>query len=250
MADPISIISLASAAIGPTIKFIAYLQTVKSAKTDRSDWEDTLGETQNYFEELKARLDGPKLDITKPWFQKFLKVMGYDKLILKDPNSIEPREPPDPRSPFGCLKKKLQELSALTEPKSDRLHRVMARALHPRTKKNVVGILDDIERLRKKIMDNVQLEHLALSEATYDEVSHLQQTVDRQQDRIEMEKALDRVSKLDFVDRQISIYDSCFQDGKPPAQWFLTSEEFAAWRAGQSWPLYCHGQPGAGKVGQ
>lgn len=52
------------------------------------------------------------------------------------------------------------------------------------------------------------------------------------------------VSRLDFNDRHSEVQENCIDISN-----YLTSSlEFKAWQSGRNWILFCHAEPGAGKV--
>lgn len=247
MADPLSIIGVTATAITTTVYVVQYLQTVKQATKDREKWTNTLVDTEEYLKQLKNRLKGRNPDTTTPWVKKFMTVMGLVEADIVEPIDLETLKF-NKQSPFGRLTSKLNELKVTIQGKRTWHRRVLWRGLHPGIKQDVADIFAEIDTDLRRIVNILQLEHLELSEATLELVWEVKSTLVFQQQESVRKDALNRLSKLDFVKRQNTVYGTCFQDGSTQAQWFLGSEEFVAWRAGRPWPLYCHGKPGAGKV--
>ena len=247
MADPLSIMGATIEAISITSRIIQYAKGVKHAKKDYENWRRRATHIQLYLEQMRVSPEGTKLDSSVPGYQSFIKAMGLETALLTDntdPKSL--RFGPD--APFGRLKDKLKEIEAKLKSKPGWYHKWLQRGLHPIIKGDVSGMFKDIESLRNDVeflrtgfAYNLQYEHLRLDKAHHDKVTSRWHEKD-------VKIALDRLTAMDFEERQNQIYAACFQDTSPPAQWFLNSEEFVAWQEGRAWPLYCHGKPGAGKT--
>ena len=242
--DPIG---ATTAAITCTVFIINYVKGMKNAKKDYKDWTNKLHDVQDYLMQLQDRLERAKLDKDAPWFQNFIKAMGLDITGVSgavDLSSLKVSSD----SPFGRLKDKLEELETKVKIKPKWYRKTLQIGLHPINKTDVAETFTEISELQTKFARTLQLENLQVAEATHGLVLEVKNSLVSQQHEHDARDALSQLSTLDFADRQNQIYATCFQDEKPPAQWFLTSEEFVAWREGRPWPLYCHGKPGAGKV--
>ena len=242
--DPIG---ATTAAITLTVTIISYVKVMKSAKKDYKDWMNQLHDVQDYLMQLQDRLERAKPDKDAPWFQNFIKAMGLDITGVNgavDLSSLKVSSD----SPFGRLKNKLEELEKKVKIKPEWYHKTFRIALHPFNKTDVEETFTEIGKLQTKFTHTLQLENLQVAEATHGLVLEVKDSLVSQQHEHDARDALSQLSTLNFADRQNQIYATCFQDETPPAQWFLTSEEFVAWREGRPWPLYCHGKPGAGKV--
>lgn len=246
--DPLSIIGAASTAITAAITVINYLQDFKHALEERKDWILKMKSTQRYLEELKARLERANLDKSAPWYRNFIEAMGLDDAHLTSGTAVRDL-PFQTESPFGQLERKLKALAAKLEIKPGRHHVFVFRGRYHFNKTEFATMFDEILKVQSTFLHTIQLDHFQLSEATHKDVVEVKDMLKNQQSEAEKQEALHYLSKLNFAERQNQIYAMCFKDGlSSPGQWFLTCQEFIAWRAGRPWPLYCVGKPGAGKV--
>ena len=244
MVDPLSIYGAASTAIETTIKIIRYIRDFRHAKEEHRGWILEIESIQKQQEKLKARLQNVDLNKNAPWYSNFIEAMGLKDENLKNGTPLGDL-PFQDNSPFGRLKQKLEDLSAKLYIKPGKHHEIKLQALHYFNKADRASMFSEIAKVHLAFAQAIQLDHFNLSEAIFEEVDGLAD------DRFRRDKldALDKLSRLDFAERQNQVYATCFKDGRsPPSEWFLTSQEFVAWRAGRSWPLYCVGKPGAGKV--
>ena len=246
--DPLSIYGATNTALTTINTVIQVLQDMKNAKKERQEWKKTLQHVQAYLEQLKGWVEEANLEKSAPWYRGFIKAMG-----LEDRKLVEGTDLKSlgfwPDSPFGCLESRLKELEKKLKTKSGWYHEVVWRAWHTLNKKEFAPMFTEIEGLQASIQRSLQLDHFALSKVTHGLVREMKEVVTLRWNEADRKDALDRLSNLDFSKKQDQIYATCFQDGlSPPGQWLLTSEEFVAWQAGRPWPLYCYGNPGAGKV--
>lgn len=248
MADPLSIMGATTEAIGVTIKIVQFLRAVKHAKVDCQRWSKRLEDVRRYLEQLKSWLEKVKLDSSAPWYQNFKTAMGLEHASLTDATDLKSLKFVED-SPFGRLVAKLQEMEGKLKPsKQGWYHDIFWRIRYTTIKGNVAETFEEIDSLETDFSRLLQLDHFSLSEDTHGLLLQVDGRLASQQREKNVKHALNQLSTIDFVDRQNQVYSACFQDGSPPAQWFLASEEYTAWRGGRPWPLYCYGKPGAGKV--
>lgn len=248
MMDPLTISGAVITAINTSATVISILRDAKHAKKERQEWMMHLEDVRDYLEQLQGLLKTPHLDTSTPWYRNFIDIMGIENKLAGVANQSSVQIRPD--STFGRLDSKLGELRIKLEPQPGwRHHQYFRQGLHYFNKAEFATIFAELDRLQSKFERSIQLGQLNLSAATHDETLEVKGVFTSQMHEEERTDALRRLSKLEFADRQNQIYGTCFQDGlSAPSQWFLTSEEFVAWRAGRHWPLYCVGKPGAGKV--
>ena len=241
--DPLSILGATATAISAAAKVTQYIREMRHATKERQEWIIKLTHIQAYLEQLTRRLEKGHLDKTAPWYRNFVEAMG-----LKDAALIDAADPKSlrysPNSLFDRLISKLHDLEEKLRPQVGWFKKVARKGFHPLIKPEIADVFTEISNIQSQFSNTLQLEHFDLAVDTHKVVLEVRESQVNQQRKTE----LGQLSKLDFRDRQNQIYATCFHEGAPPAQWFLTSEEFIAWLAGRSWPLHCHGQPGAGKV--
>ena len=245
--DPLSVSAAVVTAIASTIKVTKFLQEAKHAKKERQEWMENLKNVQEYLEDLERRLKSPDI-ANKPWYRNFMKAMGVDSTMLSNPNAGPGTIRPD--SVFGQLVGKLKELQTRLEPQAGwRHHEYFRKRLHYFNKADFGTMFADLHRLQSTLSRRIQLDQSIHLEAIHEDVMQVKNRISSQQQKNNRIDALSCLSRLDFADRQNQIFGASFRDGSSPSgQWFLTSEEFIAWRAGRPWTLYCVGKPGAGKV--
>lgn len=241
--DPGTILAVATASITTIIKVTEYVRDTKHAKEDRHEWTMKLIDVRAYLERLVGRLQKGHLDKTAPWYLNFVEAMGLQDAALIDAIDLKSLSY-SPDSLFGRLISKLRELEEKLRPPPDSFKKLQHKFLHTWIKPEIAEVFEEIAYIQSQFSNTLQLEHFDLAVDTHKVVLEVRESQLNQQRKTEV----GQLSKLDFRDRQNQIYATCFHEGAPPAQWFLTSEEFLAWRAGRPWPLHCHGKPGAGKV--
>ncbi|KAL8996311.1 MAG: hypothetical protein Q9169_004150 [Polycauliona sp. 2 TL-2023] len=227
----------------------------KVAVQDRDGWIAETDSIERYLQSLKERLENLDTKTAAPFPRHFIEAMGLDYATLISGTALKDLHS-RPNSPLGQLQKKLIALDSELESngnskldpnsKIDRFrswyHGVTIKASHHFNKADISNTLWEISRVKDTFVQAIQLD-----DSNQIEVVISEQT--RQRSEADKQKALGTLSKLDFADRQNKIYSSCYKDDvAPPGQWFLTSQEFLSWREGRPWPLYCIGQPGAGKT--
>lgn len=244
MVDPLSIYGAASTVVETTIKIIRYIREFRHAKEEHSDWIRDIESIKKKQEKLIARLQNVDLNKNAPWYRNFIEAMGLEDQDLKNGTPLGDL-PFQSNSPFGRFKQKLEKLNEKLYIKPGKLHEIMFQSLHYFNKAGTASMFGELDKVHETFAQTIQLDHFILSEAIYEEVVGLSDDQFRR-DKLD---ALNKLSRLDFAERQNQVYATCFRDGQsPPSEWFLTSQEFIAWRAGRPWPLYCVGKPGAGKV--
>ena len=241
--DPGSILGATTAAISAAIQVTQYIRQMRHATEDRQEWIIKLTDIRGYLEQLTRRLEKGHLDKTAPWYLNFVEAMGLKDAALIDAVDLKSLSY-NPDSLFGRLISKLHDLEGKLRPQPGWFKRLKQKGLHPLIKPEITEVFGEISYIQSQFSNTLQLEHFDLAVDTHKVVLEVRESQVNQQRKTE----LGQLSKLDFRDRQNQIYATCFQEGAPPAHWFLTSEEFIAWLAGRPWPLHCHGRPGAGKV--
>ena len=241
--DPGSILGAVTAGISATIQVTQYIRQMRHDNEDRQEWIVKLTDIRAYLEQLTRRLQKGHLDKAAPWYLNFVEAMGLKDAALIDPIDLKSLSY-SPESLFGRLIGKLHDLEEKLRPQPGLFKWLKQKGLHPLIKPEIVEVFGDISYIQSQFSNTLQLEHFDLAVNTHKVVLEVRESQVSQQRKTE----LGQLSKLDFRDRQNQIYATCFRDGAPPAQWFLTCEEFTAWLAGRPWPLHCHGKPGAGKV--
>ncbi|KAL8672148.1 MAG: hypothetical protein Q9168_003371 [Polycauliona sp. 1 TL-2023] len=239
-----------------TNKIILILKDAKVAVKEREGWIAEMDSIHRYLQSLEERLEKLDMDTTSaPFPQHFIEAMGLDYASLINGTALKDLHP-RPKSALVQLQKKLSSLASELEANRDsrldrksrteRLrgwyHGAKVQASHHFNKADISTMLWEISRIKDTFVQAIQLDDSNKIEAIHHEQAG-------QRLEAEKQKALGALSKLDFGDRQNKIYSSCYKDDvAPPGQWFLTSQEFLSWREGRPWPLYCIGQPGAGKT--
>ncbi|KAL8797401.1 MAG: hypothetical protein Q9195_000556 [Heterodermia aff. obscurata] len=241
--DPGTILAVATASVTAVVKVTQYIRETKHAKEDRQEWIMKLSDIRAYLEQLTRRLEKGHLDKTAPWYLNFIEAMGLSDAALIDAIDLKSLSY-NPDSLFGRLVGKLHDLEEKLRPHPGSFKRLQRNIFHTLIKPEIAEVFDEISYIQSQFSQTLQLEHFDLAVDTHKVVLEVRESQVSQQRKTE----LGQLSKLDFRDRQNQIYATCFQEGVPPAQWFLTSEEFISWRAGRPWPLHCHGRPGAGKT--
>lgn len=248
MVDPLSIYGATSTVIDTTVKIIRFIQDFRHAIEERKGWISEIETIQKQQEKLKARLQNVDLNKNASWYSNFIEAMGLKDEDLKNGTPLRDL-PYQANSPFGRLKQNVEDLLAKLYIKPGKHHEIMFRFLHYFIKADRASVFGEIAKVQSAFEKAIQLDHFILSETILETVVRVDdRTADDQFQREKLD-ALNKLSRLDFAERQNQVYATCFKDGQSsPSQWFLTSEEFLAWRAGRRWPLYCVGKPGAGKV--
>ena len=253
--DPVSILGVASAAstlMSNAVTVVNYLKDFKNAKKECAKWLEDLEGLMMLLDELKRRSEAA-LKSSDPWYDGFLaatrKGGTLSDGIYNDDGSVRP----------GGLLLRLQvELKALEsklEPK-DGWHGFVQRVMYTSDKDDFAARFLKLDRLRSSLSDVMAGVNFTLSENIYqkldvrtDAIIKTQEIQESRARKEEEAKIVKWLSPLEFLERQREIYSECFyNESVPPGQWLLDSEEFVAWKSGRSWPLYCYGNPGAGKV--
>ena len=241
--DPGSILGVTTAAISATIQVTQYIRQMRHATEERQEWIVKLTDVRAYLEQLGRRLEKGHLDKTAPWYLSFVEAMGLKDAALIDAVDLKSLSY-DPDSLFGRLTGKLRDLEKKLRSQPAWFKKMGQRVFHPLIKPEIAEAFNEISYIQSQFSRTLQLEHFDLAVDTHKVVLEVRESQVNQQRKTEV----GQLSKLDFRDRQNQIHATSFQEGAPPAQWFLKSEEFIAWLAGRPWPLHCYGQPGAGKV--
>ena len=241
--DAGTILGATTVAISSAIKTTQYIREMRHVTEDRQKWIIKLTDIRAYLEQLRRRLEKGHLDKTAPWYLNFVKAMGLEDAALIDAIDLKSLSY-SPDSLFGRLISELDDLEKKLTPQPGWFKKVKQKVLHPLTKPEILEVFDEISYIQSQFSNTLQLEHFDSAVDTHKVVLEMRESQVNQQRKTE----LGQLSKLDFRDRQNQIYATSFQEGAPPAQWFLTSEEFIAWLAGRPWPLHCYGRPGAGKT--
>ena len=244
--DPLSISSAAVGLIQNVVQVTNYVQDFRHAKRDREQWLGDLEGLRILLGLLHDRAKEAHQSESHPWFRGFLQVMeAKDKHLTDGSEKINS----DPRSftPGGLwdrLEKRVKDLLAKLEVKTG-WRGFVQKAKHTMDKTDLADAFKDINRL-KSDLDSIMLQdQWTLNQDIHKKVEALGDRANKD----DMLEFLHWLSPLDFRERQEKVFSECFFDeASPPGQWLLDSEEFVAWKSSRSWPLYCYGNPGAGKV--
>ncbi|KAK0501763.1 ankyrin repeat-containing domain protein [Armillaria luteobubalina] len=187
-----------------------------------------------------------------------------------------------PEGPFRLLSSLLEDLKRKLAPEGHRTFttRLAERMMWKFSKEDIKDILKKVERVKSLVMIAVQQDHISLTGAIHEDISHVNTVVKQiasSSTRVEcgilrikgdisgiegsMEKLRDHsdqkqnqelflkvtswISPLNFRAVQSEIY-SRRVDGT--GQWFLESEKFLRWVDGTESCLWCPGNPGVGKT--
>lgn len=118
-------------------------------------------------------------------------------------------------------------------------------------KQGVADTIKDIMKLKNHIGDLMQQDQFDLSLAdhilnrdTNERIKDVQLTQQEELREKERREIMEWLSPLMYLKRQ----DAVYRDSFPAEQRLVHSPEFKAWVTGRPWTLWCHGNPGAGKV--
>ena len=243
--DPLSISTAALGLVQTVTQVVNYLQDVKNAQKERIEWIGDLEALNILLKQFRSRLNDAKESPSSPWYRGFLEAVSSKDGKLK--NEFDLKDGAfNPDGLLGRLQERVLKLKSDLQLKPG-WHGAFQRAVHTIDKVEFAKTFAGIRALKSDLATIMELDHFTLSLNIYQklEASELRA---KKADRMEIIKWL---SPLEFLERQRKINSECFYNElSPPGQWLLDSDEFVAWKSGRSWPLYCYGNPGAGKVRQ
>ncbi|KKK21432.1 hypothetical protein AOCH_000121 [Aspergillus ochraceoroseus] len=145
--------------------------------------------------------------------------------------------------PDGIFKDIEQEIKDLDEKLKTRTShgKIRQTIVWPFTQQDVIQTIERVHRLQETL-------HLALTQSSHaltQEIYRDGQAVKSMLDENRLKDIIDWISPLNFVGKQNMLFN---EHHEGTCKWFLQSDDFQAWREGESTVLFCPGIPGAGKT--
>ena len=243
--DPLSISSAAIGLVQNVVQLINYVQDYRHSRADREQWLGDLEALKILLGLLHERAKEAHQSKSHPWFRGFLQAMeAKDRHFARGSQKSNDPQSFTPGGLWDRLEKRVQDLLSKLEVKTG-FRGILQKAKHTMDKTDLDNAFKDINRL-KSDLDSIMLQdQWALNQDIHKKVEALGDRANKD----DMLEFLHWLSPLDFRERQDKVFSECFfNEASPPGQWLLGSEEFVAWKSGRCWPLYCYGNPGAGKV--
>ena len=249
--DPLSIATAAVGLIQNVVQVVNYLKDVKNARKEREGWIKDLEAIIILLGQLKNRLENAKKSPDAPWYRGFLAAVGKEGGSLRKDFSQKNDVFDDPNGLCGNLQARVNKLNEDLQPKHG-IKGFLQRAVHTIDKVELTETFDAIRKNKTDLDSIMQQDHFELSLDTHKNTETILEKLTVYEDRAkkaDIMNILKWLSPLEFLERQRKVHNECFYDElHPPGQWLMNSEEFVAWKSGRSWPLYCYGNPGAGKA--
>ena len=284
MADALSIISAIQTVQVLAKLVLDYLSAVKDASTERANYLYEVQLVLSTLNFLKRRIQN--IQQGDSWSEGLLTLVEPGKRFIPDQavnndngststlvdrmghkvllnRWLSAKKEPKPKGTTyydanayedGAILKRLNDLLAELSKKlkpHDGIKEVGARLVWFWRKQGVTDTIGDIVKLKNHIGDLMRQDQFDLSLADHiltkdtneriRDVQLTQQEENREKDRRDIMKWL---SPLESLKRQ----DEVYRDSFPAEQALIHSSEFKAWVTGRPWTLWCHGNPGAGKV--
>ena len=243
--DPLSISTAAIGLVQNIVQITNYVQDFRHSTRDREQWLGDLNALKILLELLHDRAEDARQSRESPWFRGFLRAMEAkdDHLTAGSEKNSDPRSFVQ-GGLWNRLERRVKDLLSKLEVKPG-FRGFLQKAKHTIDKADLSDAFKDVSRL-KADLDSIMLQdQWALSQDIHKKLEVLGDRARKD----DMLKFFQWLSPLDFRERQEKVFGECFfNEASPPGQWLLDSEEFVAWKSGNSWPLYCYGNPGAGKV--
>ena len=229
------------------IQVIDVIKDIKASSEDREKWRATMKGLLALLRVLDDRYRDAALNRADPWYQNLL-------IAIED--GVVPSK--DGSRPLGGIMLQLnnQVKNISNELNKHGLRKRFAQLTHTLKKTEIEGIFEEIHELMSLLDTFLGQDQFALSRdnnkklatqgAQLSIISQNQEDQKRRQTEKDNLKIQKWLSPLEFLWKHKEIHDDCFQTG----QWLLKSVEFLEWERGSTWPLYCLGNAGAGKVGR
>ncbi|KAJ6579081.1 ankyrin repeat domain-containing protein [Mycena vulgaris] len=218
-------------ALGTVAIIIELVDTALKAREYIKDFRDAPKEQQKLFLEIEG---------LRPL------LAGLLKRVVDNPSSDAFEQM---SGPLAIFKTTMEEFTKKLGPRDhmSKFTRKITWALW--SKKEAVGYLEELERMKTTINGWLTMGLLDLSRKHQEEVLlSIKDVAHEQREHISGEKRqaiFDWISPLEFLQRQGDVF-STLQPGT--GEWLLADAQFQAWECGSGKILWCPGMPGAGKT--
>ncbi|KAJ6579069.1 ankyrin repeat domain-containing protein [Mycena vulgaris] len=218
-------------ALGTVATIIQLVDTALKAREYIKDFRDAPKEQLKLFSEMEG---------LRPLLAELL------KRVVDNPSSDTFQQM---SGPLNIFKTTMDEFTKKLGPRDDmsKLTRKIIWTLW--SKKEAIGYLEELERIKTTINGWFMMGLLDLSRKHQEEVLlSIKDVAHEQREHIGAEKRraiLDWMSPLEFLQRQGDVF-STLQPGT--GKWLLADTQFQDWESGSGKILWCPGMPGAGKT--
>ena len=249
----VDVVSTVVGFIPAVISVANYIKDVIAAPEEQEQWrKDIEGiiKLENVLKNHRDEADKARNSAREQWYKNFKEAVGG----TGSGNGS---------GTFQGFEKRVTELKKEVE--WMHRHKHLSRFMHQNIRTEITQVFQKVQGLVSQLDSFLQHDIFAVSVDTNEKVTDTNVKVTRNTDQLddlkrdfsamrntqmlqERRKKKEEITKwlspLQFLQKHQEIYSKCF----PTGQWLLESEEFTQWAKGSIWPLYCIGNPGAGKV--
>ncbi|KAK8121286.1 hypothetical protein PG999_005406 [Apiospora kogelbergensis] len=205
-----------------SFKVLKYMDDVRDGGKDRSELHQEVLTVYDMFWKIKSDFESSSSDNETPWSEAI-------STLFKPNGTIEQ------------LKHALEQIASKIMIPPHSSTEVMKKLRWPFEKSEVQKMLGRLRSYRDTITAALVRANLQLGISTREDVQFVRHTLED----VELKKALDWISTLDFLTLQKA---SQRQPLTGTGEWFLHHPQIRGWCEGRTKAIWCHGIPGAGKT--